>query len=190
MRQLILLNQLFSHVQLIKVLVMEIRLAKTTNRNLCSLGKQLVISKAKTFLVVSVLFPGCTQVNIQGDRREQAAPSPIKLLHFLFKEAGGSEMSKTCVEISAPGNEGLFVPSRTELRWYFMGCFPPALSRFLHLPLTLLRRGRVSEQLLGILLKMLLRSTIVKKLLITRLSGCIIKASTKLKPASVKNKTV
>lgn len=39
-------------------------------------------------------------------------------------------MSKTCVEMSAAGNEGLFVPSRTELLWYFMGCFPPALSRF------------------------------------------------------------
>lgn len=56
--------------------------------------------------------------------------------------------------------------------------------------MTLLRRGRVSEQLLGILLKMLLRSTIVKNLLISRLSGFIIKAETKLKPASVKNKKV
>lgn len=56
--------------------------------------------------------------------------------------------------------------------------------------MTLLRRGRVSEQLLGILLKMLLRSTIVKKLLISRLLGFIIKAETKLKPASVKNKKV
>lgn len=60
MRQLILLNQLFSHVQLTQVLIIEIRLVKTTNRNLCNLGKQLVISKAKAFLVVSVLFPGCT----------------------------------------------------------------------------------------------------------------------------------
>lgn len=60
MRQLILLKQLFSHVQSIKVLIIEIRLVKTTNRNLCSLGKQLVISKAKTFLVGFVLFPGCT----------------------------------------------------------------------------------------------------------------------------------
>lgn len=173
MRQLIFLNQLFSHVQLIKMLITEIRLIKTTNRNLCSLGKA---TEAQTFLVVSVLFPACTSVNIQGDRREQAAPSPIKLLHFLSKEAGGSEMSKTCVEISAPGNEGLFVPSRIELLRYFHGLLPSSFEQILHLPLTLLRRSRVSEQLLGILLKMLLRSTIVKKLLISRLSGSIIKA--------------
>lgn len=72
----------------------------------------------------------------------------------------------------------------------FHGLLPSSFEQILHLPLTLLRRGRVSEQLLGILLKMLLRSTIVKKLLISRLLGFIIKAETKLKPASVKNKKV
>lgn len=38
------------------------------------------------------------------------------------------------------------------------------------------RRGRSIEQLLGILLKILLRNAIVKKLLISKLSGFIIKA--------------
>lgn len=60
MRQLILLNQFFSHVRFIKVLIIEIRSVKTTNRNLWNQGKKLVVTKAKTFLVVSVLFPGCT----------------------------------------------------------------------------------------------------------------------------------
>lgn len=42
------------------MLIIEIRSVKTTNRNLWNLGKQLVVTKAKTFLVVSVLFPGFT----------------------------------------------------------------------------------------------------------------------------------
>lgn len=80
-----------------------------------------------------------------------------------------------CLEISASVNEGLFVSSRIALQCYFINCFLSTLSRFYISSLVLLRRDRSSEQLLGILLKMLLRNTIVKKLLISKLSGFIIK---------------
>lgn len=80
------------------------------------------------------------------------------------------------METSASVNEGLFVSSRIMLLCYFIDCFLSTLSRFYISSLALLRRGRVSKQLLGILLKMLLRNTIVKKLLIRKLSSFIIKA--------------
>lgn len=70
-------------------------------------------------------------------------------------------MSKLCVEISASVNEGLFVSSRMALLCYFIGCFLSTLSRFYVSSLALLRRGRSNQRLLGVLLKMLLRNTVL-----------------------------
>lgn len=79
-----------------------------------------------------------------------------------------------CVEISASGNEGLFVPSRTVL----LCCFSLLPSSFQHILLFFVgpfEEGQ-EQQLLGTLLKTLLRNAVVKKLLISKLSGSIIKA--------------
>jgi len=135
-----------------------------------------MMTKHKLYLVFYVLLLSCIELNILDGMGEKQPPSTIKLVHFLFKQARESNMSKTCVENSTSVNEGLFVSSRTALLCYFIDCFLPALSRFYISSPALLRRGRVREQLLGVVLQMLLRKAIVKKPLISKLSGFIIKA--------------
>lgn len=101
-------------------------------------------------------------------RGDKQPPSMTKLVHFLFKQARGSKMPETRVETSASANEGLFVssgvissPASFQLRAAFTSSTP-------------FEEGQ--GQRAGMLLKTLLRGSVVKELSISKLSGFTVKA--------------